>query len=941
MVLSRVKIFLSERLIRDAGLFDAVWYRAAYSDICETASDPLRHYICHGAAERRDPSPLFDTRYYLAQYPDLDPETVNPLCHYIIVGEREGAWPNPYFDPSAVRPFVNQQAARRSSVLSSYVKLGPTHISPSMRLDSGVLLAQNPLIGAAGISPLSYSLGSAQQAEPSALFSSVPTVARFASMSGLQPLVTECGYVFFQVSDNDPHLVMLPEGADSFEAGHYRISIAYKGHKEALLRAKIYLDYGAGFNERDTVRPGFAVSESGMAEGLIGLNCGVKAIRFDPIDSQLDGQIVYGIGSIALSKISTLGFYCKVVSDIATSPVHAVKLVGKTALMAMRRSPSEAAKALCMERDQRRNDLEAPRAQNVLYLDWVKRFDTITDEDVIAMQAAFEIMPDKPLISVVMPVYNTPESLLRACIDSVLAQTYPNWELCIADDKSSDPNIRDILLEYEQRDSRVRFVIRTENGHISEASNSALAIAKGKWVALLDHDDLLPPHALFCVADAINRNPDAKIFYSDEDKIDLNGERSNPHFKTDWNERLFFEQNMVSHLGVFETDLVREVGGFRKGYEGSQDHDLVLRLVEKVEPDQIVHIPHILYHWRIVPGSTALGTDEKSYVLSAGVKALEDAIDRRSLKARVDARPDLGYYKLRLEPPAKEPMVSIVIPTRDGMDVLEPCVRSVLEKTTYSNFEILIVDNQSEKEETLAYFKALEKTPNVRVLPYDDVFNYSAINNYAVSLSKGELVCLLNNDTEVISPEWLSQMVAELSRETVGAVGAKLLYTDGTVQHAGVVLGVGGDMGVAGHGLLSLGGEAGGYFSYALLAREVSAVTAACLLTTREVFDEVGGLNEGALRVAFNDVDFCLKIREAGYKIIWTPHAVLHHHESKSRGLEDTPEKQARFSREVHYMLDRWGELLQHDPYYNPNLSLNAETYSLADQPRVDKPWRL
>lgn len=938
MVAIPVKRFLSVRLIRNSGLFDPVWYRARYPDISDLKGDPIRHYVLHGAAEGRDPSGVFDTAFYLTQYPDLDVSKIPPLSHYILVGEAEGAWPNPYFDPAFVRTQIGRVLRPGQNVLATYLSLGASELSPSNRLCAQTHLAVHKITVDAGVSSLSHHLSLRQNLDPNALLSTPNIGVRMSAMSGLVPFAFENGFMYLHVQNDDPYIVLNPVSSDYFEPGHYRLKINFSRPEDGLKRARFYFDYGLGFDEDNTIRAVFDVDESGTAVALIPLNEQVHQIRFDPLDARRGHDASLGISRIELSKISSLDYYRHIVGSTATSAPHSAKLVGRTLVNALKLGTSEAGARLRAEHESRKLGPSDKSIQAVMYRDWIKEFDAISEDDRAEMDQAINAMANHPKFSVVMPVYNTPIKLLRECIESVLHQIYPNWELCIADDNSSDPEVREVLEEYAKRDDRIKVVFRTENGHISRASNSAIEVATGDWIALLDHDDLLAPNALFCMADAINSNPNAKMLYSDEDKVDLRGARSQPYFKSAWNERLLFEQNMVCHLAAYDADLVQEIGGLREGFEGAQDHDLVLRVTERIRVDQIVHIPHILYHWRVMPGSTALDAGEKSYALEAGIKALQEAVERRGLNGHVEAAEDLSYYRLKLNAPEASPLVSIVIPTRDGLDVLKPCVDSVLQKTTYSNFEILIVDNQSEKDETLEYFKELEAVPNVRVLLYDDKFNYSAINNFAVHHSAGSLVCLLNNDTEVISPDWLTEMVAELSQSGVGAVGAKLLYTDGTVQHAGVVLGIGAEeRGVAGHGMVGIPANAEGYFSYARLAREVSAVTAACLLTRRDIFENVGGLNEDNLQVAFNDIDFCLKIREAGHRIIWTPYALLHHHESKSRGFEDTPEKIERFERERDYMLDRWGDVLRQDPYYNPNLALDRGVYTLSLEPRVSR----
>ncbi|WP_307658913.1 glycosyltransferase family 2 protein [Variovorax paradoxus] len=540
-------------------------------------------------------------------------------------------------------------------------------------------------------------------------------------------------------------------------------------------------------------------------------------------------------------------------------------------------------------------------------------------------------MKRTPLISVVMPTYNAKSVWLREAIESVRRQIYPHWELCIADDASPSAETREVLAEYAARDSRIKVVFRPKNGHIVEASNSALELVSGEWVALMDHDDLIAEHALFWIADCINRNPDAQLIYSDEDKIDENGVRSGPYFKCDWNIDLFYSQNMFSHLGVLRTDLVRNVGGFQPGMQGSQDWDLVLRCTERVLPSQILHVPRVLYHWRIHDNSTARSPDAKPYAAIAGERALNEHLERQGLNGKAEY---FGTgYRVRYALPPNPPLVSLIIPTRNGLELLRQCVDSILVRTTYDNYEIIIVDNGSDDPATLAYFKSFKDLELVRVIRDDREFNYSALNNMAVAHAKGEVVGLINNDIEVISPEWLSEMVSLAMQPGVGAVGAKLWYPDKTIQHAGVILGVGG---VASHAHKGNSEGDNGYFGRAHLIQSFSAVTAACLVIKKDRYLAVNGLDEENLKVAFNDVDFCLRLREAGYRNVWTPYAELFHHESATRGIDSTPEKQERFSREVNFMLARWGSLLNADPAYNPNLTLLADDFSYAWPPRLE-----
>ncbi len=567
------------------------------------------------------------------------------------------------------------------------------------------------------------------------------------------------------------------------------------------------------------------------------------------------------------------------------------------------------------------------------YAEWIRRYDTLTDKARAAMRTRIDTLAHKPLISVVMPTYNPKPEWLVEAIESVRKQIYPHWELCIADDASPDPAIRPILQRYAREDERIKIVLREKNGHISAASNSALELAAGSWVALLDHDDLLPEHALFRVAEAIDRYPDARMIYSDEDKMDETGKRFGPYFKCDWNPDLFYSHNMFSHFGVYRTDLMREVGGFRVGFEGAQDYDLALRCVEKIEPDQIAHIPQVLYHWRMHMESTAQSLDAKPYAMLAGERAINEHFQRRGVAAKAEL---IGYgYRVRYALPDVLPLVSLIIPTRNGLHLIRQCIQSVLEKTTYLNYEILIVDNGSDDPATLEYFKSLQAETKVRILRDDRPFNYSALNNEAVKIARGELVALLNNDIEVISPDWLSEMVSHALRPGIGAVGARLWYPNDTLQHGGILLGLGG---VANHAHYKAMRGMLGYFCRASLTQGFSAVTAACLVIRKSIYEEVGGLNETDLHIAFNDVDFCLRVREAGYRNLWTPFAELYHHESATRGTEDTPEKQARFAKEVAYMNRRWGDQLLQDPAYSPNLTLDHQDFSLAWPPRIEPP---
>ena len=569
------------------------------------------------------------------------------------------------------------------------------------------------------------------------------------------------------------------------------------------------------------------------------------------------------------------------------------------------------------------------------YRRWAKRYDRLSEEDLREIDEATGRLTYRPRISVLMPVYNTDQRWLKAAIQSVRDQLYPNWELCIADDASSDAKVGRILRQLQATDPRIKVVFRGVNGHISAASNTALELATGEFIALADHDDVLPKHALLAVVHELNRHPDADIVYSDEDRIDASGRRYDPYFKPDFNVELFRGQNFVSHLGVYRTDLVRQVGGFREGFEGSQDYDLAWRIVEQSDATRIRHIPHVLYHWRAIEGSAALGTREKVYAHGAARRAVEEHIARTGVQATCEPAPNASYHqRVRYALPQPPPHVTIIIPTRDRVDLLSRCVNSVTGRSTYPAYDVVIVDNGSTEAATCAYFDRLRADARVSVLRVDEPFNFSRLNNRAAAAARGDVLCFLNNDTEVISADWLEEMVSLACQDDVGAVGAMLYYPDNRIQHAGVILGLGG---VASHAFKGLDRTAGGDHARAALAQAMSAVTAACLVIRKSVFVDAGGFDE-TLAIAYNDVDLCLRLGARGVRNVWTPFAELYHHESVSRG-DDGQIERPGFQEESRLMYERWGERLQADPYFNPNLSLQRTDFALSYPPRHTRKW--
>jgi GT2 family glycosyltransferase len=573
------------------------------------------------------------------------------------------------------------------------------------------------------------------------------------------------------------------------------------------------------------------------------------------------------------------------------------------------------------------------------YAALIRRDDTLSDSDRVAIAEHLRRMEHRPLISVVMPVYQTPERLLTEAVESVRRQLYPDWELCIADDGSPSAHVGRLVAEFARLDERIKWIRRPENGHISAATNSALGLATGEFVAFMDHDDLLCESALYEVAVEIAAHPDVDILYSDEDRIDDRGRRFSPYFKPNFNPELLLGQNMVNHLGVYRRQLIERIGGLREGFEGSQDYDLTLRAWAASSNQRIRHIPKVLYHWRAKAKTASFSEKNQQQCATLARRAIQEFLDQEGQGAKVLVAPILdSYSRIVRKIPKPEPLVSVIVPTKDQAALLSRCVEGILKGTEYPNLELLIVDHDSRETETLGLLETLKHDPRVRIVPYTGPFNYSAMNNLAATKATGDVLALINNDIEVVEPQWLNEMVAHATRPEIGAVGAKLLYPDGRVQHAGVVVGIGG---VAGHSYLFARGAEPGYFGQALLTRAVSAVTGACLVVRKSAFLEVGGLNADDLTIAFNDIDFCLKLQARGYRNVWTPFAQLVHHESASRGREDTPEKRVRFNRETEFMRRQWREIIENDPFYNPNLTLDAANCELAASPRRQKPWRV
>jgi len=566
--------------------------------------------------------------------------------------------------------------------------------------------------------------------------------------------------------------------------------------------------------------------------------------------------------------------------------------------------------------------------EEVPYGPWYQAY--IPTEETLEIQRK-QKFDYSPLISIAVPAYQTPVEFLRQMIESLIVQTYSNWELCIVNASPDNEEMQKVLAEYSAGDSRVRFCNLKENLGIAENTNRAFAMTKGEFVGLLDHDDLLAPNALYEIVKILQDHPQADALYTDEDKVTTElDEHFQPHLKPDFNLDLLRSNNYICHFFVVRKSIVEKAGGFRKEFDGAQDYDFIFRCTENA--GEVLHVPEILYHWRTHKASTADNPASKMYAFEAGKRAIEAHLERTGTKGEVSHTQDLGFYRVKY-PVQGKPLVSVIIPNKDEKETLQTCLEMLEKNTGYQNFEIIIVENNSTTDEIFRYYKELSGNRKIHLLRWGKEFNYSAINNFAVAHAKGEYLLFLNNDVKSINPDWLEEMLGVCQRPEVGGVGAKLIYPDNTIQHAGCVIGMGG---IAGHMFVDMPADRTGYLHKASLLQDMSAVTAACLLMKKEVFEQAGGFTE-ELAVAFNDVDLCLKVRKNGYLIVYDPYAKLYHMESKTRGAEDSKEKVRRFQTEIEYMRCHWIDILKNgDPCYNKNLSLTKWNYSLKPIPGME-----
>lgn len=688
--------------------------------------------------------------------------------------------------------------------------------------------------------------------------------------------------------------------------------LEWESFSSVTMPVKIYWDNGTGFSESNskifaTIDPirGLKRNFIYIAEGTIGLRIdpGEEKNRFILKNVSIRKVPQVWVAFYTLKNYSKT-FNAKQFLVMAQKGLHILRTEGFIGI---------------------KNKIKFLNSNNLLndeYQTWVNKHQ-LTHSQIKQIIHEIEcVLTYKPLISIILPVYNVEETWLRKCIESVINQLYPHWELCIADDASTKSHIRKVLNEYTEKDNRVKVIFREKNGHISESSNSALEIAVGEYIGLLDHDDELTIDALYENVKLLNNHPEADLIYSDEDKISPLGERHTPFFKPDWSPDLLLSHMYICHFSLYRKKIVDLLKGFRKGFEGSQDYDLALRFTERTE--HIHHIPKVLYHWRSIPESTSSQSGSKNYTHFAGKKALEEALLRRNILGKVeDVFHYSNIYNINYEVMGN-PLVSIIIPTKDMAAILDKCLDSIYLKTEYKNYEIILINNGSLEKNTQLIFDKWSSLFNekIKIVDIDIPFNYSRLNNIAINqYAKGEYILLLNNDVEIIQSNWLSIMLSHAQKEYIGAVGVKLLYLDRTIQHAGVIMGLGG---IAGHAFRTYDESNPGYMGSLIVTRNYSVVTAACLLMKKELYLQVGGLEE-KLAVAFNDVDLCLKLVEKNYYNVCLNNVTMFHYESKTRGQENTPEKIARFNEEIRYMKEKWGHFIDHDPFYNPNLSLLSD----------------
>jgi len=707
-------------------------------------------------------------------------------------------------------------------------------------------------------------------------------------------------------------------------AGWYMVEIELEGDFPPSY-GRLFFDTGNGFEDAPV---NVVLSPARLAKRLVKLTHKCHRIRFEPRAPSSHFNVRH-LRFVPVSKGFAIG---RMLKRISNQRAHLRSVRGQDlSRLAVANDVERTLREIAAKRQQPYQQLLVSLYQDTFckprttadysrgYDHWIADYEQPRYGDPSQLRERMASFTHTPTLSIVMPVHPGNAVYLREAIASVVEQVYTHWELRLLVSAACTDAVRETLSDYAEDDARIVVVDCDVEVIDARSLNLAVDSAKGAHVSWMCQCDTLAPHALFAIAKVLNKHSRANIVYSDHDEIDAAGKRVHPHFKPDWNRDLFYSRDYIQHLTAIERSLISDVGGFRSDIAGGREYDLLLRVLAHCRFSNIHHVPAILYHARQGEREVTHSAEDAT---QSGIQALQDHL---AVQGMPESVVEQGYthetYRIRYPIAEEAPQVSLLVPTRDNIKFLEPCVSSILRETRYEHYEVIVVNNQSSDPETLAYLQSINAHPKVRVLAYDDAFNYSAINNFAARHARGDMIGLINNDTKVIDGDWLREMVSHAQRPDVGCVGAKLLYRDRTVQHAGVVLGLGG---VAGHGLTGIGEHDPGYHGRAMLVQNYSAVTAACLLLRKSLFEEVGGLDEKFFRVAFNDVDLCLKVREAGYRNLWTPYATLFHYESKSRGHEDTPENLARFHSEVAAMKLRWNQCLFPDPAYNLNLALDS-----------------
>ncbi|NMO20389.1 glycosyltransferase [Pyxidicoccus fallax] len=713
---------------------------------------------------------------------------------------------------------------------------------------------------------------------------------RFVGVPGRGASRVEGGRFGWEADGPDAVLELVPE-TGTLPSGWVELSLTLETEDAEAASPVLQVDAG-GASAAVSIR--LPMAPDGRVRALVRLPDAARALRLGPVTRRTR----FRIADARAVELGQAEATLRMAWPLALRLLREPERIGQVARRYMGMLRSEGLRGLDgMLGEKSRGQLSLEH-----YEDWIRQYETLTDAAREELRGAVAALPYQPLVSVVMPTYNTPAVWLRRALDSVRAQLYPHWELCIADDASPSPEVRQVLEEYAHRDERIRFVVRPENGHISAASNSALELVRGEFVALLDHDDELSVDALARVVEELNAHPDADIVFSDEDKLDTQGHRYDPYFKPEWNLDLFRSQNLISHLGVYRTERLREVGGFRRGFEGSQDYDLALRVVERTTPERIRHIPRVLYHWRAIPGSTALDVGEKDYASTAARRALQEHLDRTASGARIEPGPQAALHRARYPLPSPLPAVTVILQTRGGADA-SPRQQALRLATDY---------------------------PTVEWRSAAPAASPSEAANLAAREARGEVLVFLDADLEPQAPGWLAELVSHALRPEVGAVGAKLCHADGTVEHAGLVLGMGPE-GLAGYPHRGLARAAPGHVGRAVVIQQFSAVSASCLAVRRAHFEAVGGFDAEHLPDVWRDVDLCLRLRERGLRTVWTPYAELTWRGRHGAGQEEGDSR----VRAGAWLQARWGETLRRDPFHSPNHALDWEDLRLAWPPRV------